>query len=201
MGPESRQRISLVARVAAGLIAVGYVLSLAARAGGGQHATDTATPSPTHPLVTATPSLALPAPAPTIAPAPVAVTTLCQVIPSLVQFSVQALYLPAPDGGINVSNSVTVTTPALTRGLARQLCALPAAPASAASCRGGAGHWTQFIFSAADGGYWTVWADTGGCGDVLGVGSQTRTAAPGGRLWSTVVTDLRAGHQLGSPAG
>jgi hypothetical protein len=194
MGSDLRQRIFLVARVAAALIAVGYVLTIAARAGGGHQsaAVPTASPAPASPTqAVATPT--------GVMPAPVSPKTLCQAVPSLVQLSVQALYLPLRDGGVNVSNSVTVTGTAVVHALARQLCALPPAPADPAACAASTGHWTQFIFSAADAAYWTVWADTGGCMTVLGVGNQARTAAPDRRLWSTVLADVRQGHRLGSP--
>lgn len=191
MGSDLRQRMFLFARVALGVIAVGYLLTLAARTGGGHKSTAVPTASPTHAVATPTGAI----------PAPVPARTLCQAVPSLVQFSAQALYRSRPDGGVNVSNSVMVNEPAAARTLARQLCALPPEPADRASCAATAGHWTEFIFAAASSEYWTVWADTGGCMTVLGVGTETRTAAGDKRLWPSVVADMRDGVPLGSPVG
>jgi hypothetical protein len=196
MSSELRQRIFLFARVAAGLLAVVFLFTVVDRAGGAHKSTAVPTPSATHAV--ATPTNAVPT---STLPAAVPATTLCQAVPTLVQFAVQTLYLPLPDHGINVSNSVIVNQPAPTQALARQLCALPPEPARSASCAAPAGHWTQFIFAAASNEYWTVWADSGGCMAVLGVGTQTRTATPDKRLWATVVADVRHGVPLGSPVG
>lgn len=191
MGPDLRHRISLLARIGAGLLAVAYLLVLSSRGGSGHRSTAVPTPSPKRAV--ATPTAVLPAPPPA--------RTLCQAVPALVQFSVQTLYLPLPDGGVNVSNSVTVNEPAAARTLARQLCGLPPEPGNPASCASPAGHWTQFIFGSASNAYWAVWVDSAGCMAVLGAGTRTRTALPDKRLWPTVVADLHDGVPLGSPVG
>ena len=133
-----------------------------------------------------------PSPAQVIAERP-----LCQAAPSLVRFSVQVLGPPRQGGAINVSNAATVTKAAQAQSMADQFCALPMLPAKADSCSGSGGPWFQLIFAAADGEYWTVWAASGGCEQVIGVGDETRTAMPAGsHLWATLRADLGAAQSL-----
>jgi hypothetical protein len=195
MGPEPRQRAFLAVRVAAVLIAVAVVLVLAARRSSNPQ--DTVGAKATHsPSATRTPAGAVTS----AGPGPAQVTAerpLCQAVPSLVRVSIQVLGPPHQGGAINVSNAGTVTKAAQVQSMVGQFCALPVLPAKPESCPGTGGPWFQLIFGAVDGEYWTVWAASGGCEQVIGVGDQTRTAlSAGSRLWVTLRADLRGAQPL-----
>lgn len=195
MGPEPRQRVFLAVRVAAVLIGVVVVLVLASRTSSNPRDTVAAkathSPRATDAAVRSTAN----ARGSSLAQA-TAGPALCQAVPSLVRFSIQVLGPPHQGGAINVSNAGTVTKVAQVQSMAGQLCALPVLPAKPGSCPGNGGPWFQLIFSAADGGYWTVWAADSGCEQVIGVGDQTRTAMSAARLWPALLADLRGAQPL-----
>jgi hypothetical protein len=195
MGSELRQRSLLILRVVAVLTGVAILLVLAPRVGGHKDAVaKKAVPSSSAAPAASKATASATAPAVQVA----AGQTLCQAVPSLVSFSAQSLKPPGRNGGVNVSNADIVTKPAQVQALARQFCALPALSADPKACFASLGNWLQFIFSAADGRYWTVWIYSGGCMDVVGAGGQTRTAMPDSRLWPTVLADLRGARPLTS---
>lgn len=198
MGSDPRQRAFLAVRVAGVLIAVAVVLVLASRTRSNPQDTVAAkathSPAATHPAARAATDGATSAVQVTVA------QSLCQAVPNLVRFSIQVLGPPHQDGAINVSNAGTVTKAAGVQSVARQFCALPALPASTGSCPASEGQWFQLIFDAANGAYWTVWASSGGCEQVIGVGDQTRTAMPAGpRLWPALLADLRDSQPSTAP--
>ncbi len=124
---------------------------------------------------------------------PVVAPTLCQAIPSLDQLVLQSVQ-PAAHHRVHTSASAVITGTGKVRAIASELCSLP--PATSVSCAAQPGIWVQFLFSHGDIGYWTAWANTGGCEDVIGIGGQTRTAARS-QLWRTVRAALGAGSPLG----
>ena len=198
MRSDPWHRALFAARVVALLAAVAVLLVFAARertnpqdTTAGQ-ATHTASPGATH-SPGATPA------ATSTAGTRVQMTglSLCEAVPGLVRFSIQVLGSPHQGGAINVSNADIVTKAALVQSVARQFCALPVLPGKPEFCLASLGSWFQLIFGAKDGKYWTVWANSGGCEQVIGAGDQTRTAMLAGpRLWPALVADLRAAHPL-----
>jgi hypothetical protein len=201
MDSDQRRMLWSLARAAVAIIAVVLLLTVIDRSG--TSAKDT--PSNPAPASSPAPSLSEATRAVQIAAEKAASQPLCKEIPDLASLSLQSLLPPgvgtgssAHDGGVNVTNAVIVTEPSSVQGMARQLCALPLLPVNPQACLASPGNWLQLLFVAADGEYWVVWTDTGGCMQVSGIGDQTRTAVPDKKLWPTVTADLRSGHELGA---